>query len=133
LVTCFETSKRDAAEKPQKGSNVTSASNGRVATAGRRATGARHDGSRFIEAARRMFEREQQVAGWYVLLWSQSSNGLHIEPFARMLESNRSAYAENRRMDYVPIFIGEKDGCHAIACTLRNTLATREVTRQPEL
>ncbi|MBT2322542.1 hypothetical protein J7E62_09310 [Variovorax paradoxus] len=42
----------------------------------------------------------------WVLLWSQSQNALHIEPISKMFASNLAAFNENRRMDYVPLFIG---------------------------
>jgi len=62
----------------------------------------------------------------WVLLWSQSQNALHVEPLARMLDSNRAAYAENRRMDYVPLVLGTKDLIQGVANSVRGTLAARD-------
>lgn len=71
---------------------------------------------------------QDALRGTWALLWSQSQSGFHIEPLARMLESNRQAYAEDRRMDYVPLHIGTADECHGIADSCRKTVATRYQT-----
>jgi hypothetical protein len=62
----------------------------------------------------------------WVLLWSRSQCALHVEPVADMLKENRSAYADDRRMDYVPIHIGTKQECHDLARAIRNTMRTRQ-------
>lgn len=67
--------------------------------------------------------------GLWVLLWSQSQNALHIESFGAMLSKNRSAYADDRRMDYVPLFAGPKDDCDKVSNSVRNTLVHRETLR----
>lgn len=72
---------------------------------------------------------ERAAADWHVLLWSQSQNAFHIEPHQRMLESNRRAYADNRRMDYIPIFIGTSDSCSEIAEKIRGTIRMRHADR----
>jgi hypothetical protein len=74
-------------------------------------------------------EHEQQIADWYVLLWSQRQNGFHIERVKQMLNLNRRAYAEDRCMDYVPLFIGLEDGCHDLAEKLRGTIRARNESR----
>ncbi len=61
----------------------------------------------------------------YALLWSQSQCAMHIEPVMDMLTENRRACAENRRMDYVPIAIGSRDLCSALAEKVRQTLNKR--------
>jgi hypothetical protein len=61
-----------------------------------------------------------------VLLWSQSQNALHIETIEEMLEANRNALEENRRMDYVPIFIGSDDECHKAATGMRKVMHARD-------
>jgi len=65
----------------------------------------------------------------HVLLWSQSQCALHVESLAGMLSSNRRAYADNRPMDYVPVFFGSDDMCHQIALALRGTMADRQRMR----
>lgn len=62
----------------------------------------------------------------WVLLWSQSQNALHIEPLERMLSSNRDAYKEDRRSDYVPLYIGERSHVDAASAYCHGTLAERE-------
>ena len=65
----------------------------------------------------------------HALLWSQSQCALHIEPIADMLSENRRAYADDRRMDYVPIYFGSDDDCHQASAAVRNTMATRQARR----
>lgn len=66
----------------------------------------------------------------YVLLWSQSQCALHIEPVEDMLSSNRQAYADNRRMDYVPIMFGTSDQCHDAARAVKGTISDRQSARR---
>lgn len=66
----------------------------------------------------------------HVMLWSQSQCALHIEPIERMLSSNRRAYADDRRMDFVPLFVGSEDDCDALANAIRNTMHTRQDARR---
>lgn len=72
---------------------------------------------------------EKAVAGWSVLLWSQSQNTFHVERIRHMLRSNRLAYAEDRRMDYVPIFVGSGEHCSELADKLRGTIRVRDADR----
>lgn len=65
----------------------------------------------------------------FALLWSQSQCALHIEPLADMLSENRSAYADNRRRDYVPIHIGPRDECEEAAEGIRSTMRQRQERR----
>ncbi len=65
----------------------------------------------------------------WVLLWSQSQCALHIEPAVSMIKSNLRAYAEDRRMDYVPLFMGERKDCDSIAASVRGTLRVRAESR----
>lgn len=65
----------------------------------------------------------------WVLLWSQSQCALHIEPVSAMLRSNRRAYREDRRMDYVPIFIGPDEACRTVADAVRETMTKRQRER----
>ncbi len=83
-----------------------------------------------IDEADTFFEIEQQVQVHHVLLWSQSQNAFHLEPIKRMLDSNRTAYAEDRRMDYVPVFIGTQDQCSVLAEKLRHTIRARHAGRR---
>ena len=62
----------------------------------------------------------------YVLEWSHSSNGFHVHPLARALESGRAAFRENRRSDYVPIAAGTLDAVTALADELRPVLKGRQ-------
>lgn len=76
-----------------------------------------------------MNANEKSLDQWHVLLWSQSQCALHIEPFSTMMQSNRRAYTEDRRMDYVPIFIGHRENCDTIAASVRGTLHIRQDAR----
>jgi hypothetical protein len=69
------------------------------------------------------------VGGPWVLLWSHSQNAFHIESFAEMLSSNRRAYSDDRQMDYVPLFAGKKDDCHAASQAARHTMVARSEGR----
>ena len=72
---------------------------------------------------------EQALRDWWVCLWSQSQNGFHVERLRDMMNSNRRAYAEDRRMDYVPIYVGTRDLCFGLASATRNTVRAREAVR----
>jgi hypothetical protein len=72
---------------------------------------------------------ERQLAEVGVLLWSQSQNAFHVERVQDMMRSNRSAYSDDRRMDYVPIFMGERSSCFDLAEKLRNTVKARAEAR----
>lgn len=65
----------------------------------------------------------------HALLWSQSQCALHIEPIADMLSENRQAYATDRRMDYVPIYLGTEDECREGAAAVRSTMRQRQEAR----
>ena len=65
----------------------------------------------------------------HVLLWSQSQCAFHIEPVGDMLKENGNAFAEDRRMDYVPIVFGTHEECHDAADRLRDTLHARQEAR----
>lgn len=81
------------------------------------------------KASAQDFENERQAADWYVLLWSQSQNSFHIERHRHMLDANRRAYADDRRMDFVPLFVGSQDFCCRMANKLRPTVRAREDAR----
>lgn len=65
----------------------------------------------------------------HALLWSQSQCALHIEPVSDMLSENRQAYADDRRMDYVPIYIGDEGECRTAADAVRVTMRARQARR----
>lgn len=64
----------------------------------------------------------------YVLEWSQSSNGFHVQPLEKTLQFNRKLYAANRKTlnDYRVLFVGSYDECSAAADASRKTLIDRE-------
>jgi len=64
----------------------------------------------------------------YALLWIQSQNAFHVEPIDVMLQSNRRASAEGRRMDYVPILFGSAEDCREAGRSMRKALASRNQT-----
>lgn len=66
----------------------------------------------------------------YVLLWSQSQNAFHIERTLDMLEANRRAFLEDRRMDYVAVLHGTRDECSDLADQTRDVLCKREMNRR---
>jgi hypothetical protein len=63
----------------------------------------------------------------WVLLWSQSQNAVHVESLQDCLSKNRQAYKDNRKTDYVPIFVGERAHVAAAAGHCSNTLLDREL------
>ena len=65
-----------------------------------------------------------------VLFWSQSQCALHIESVADMLESNRAAFGADRRMDYVPLFIGSDDNCRYASGSIRHAMQARQKGRR---
>lgn len=67
-----------------------------------------------------------QRSAFWVLLWSQSQNALHVEPVEDMLSSNRQAYSEDRRTDYVPVCIDHEEVVHQVADAIRHTMRARE-------
>lgn len=67
--------------------------------------------------------------GTHVMLWSQSQCALHIEPVEAMLRSNARAYRDDRRMDYVPLYIGTDEDCRAVADAVRRTMHARQEAR----
>ncbi|MGC3984811.1 MAG: hypothetical protein QM777_08835 [Pseudorhodoferax sp.] len=69
------------------------------------------------------------ATGTHVMLWSQSQCALHIERVEDMLRSNRRAYAADRRMDYVPLFIGTDEDCRELADNIRGTMHARQEAR----
>ncbi|WP_295539246.1 hypothetical protein [uncultured Pseudacidovorax sp.] len=73
---------------------------------------------------------ERPQSGLWVLLWSQSQNALHVEPLERMIAANRAAYTDDRRMDYVPLVIGERAQVDATATACRHTIMDRAERRE---
>lgn len=69
---------------------------------------------------------EKKQTTHYALLWSQSQCALHIEPIEDMLAENRQAFADDRRMDYVPIAFGSQEHCSEVAEQVRPTLRERQ-------
>lgn len=69
---------------------------------------------------------EELTTSDYALLWSQSQGAMHIEPIADMLDQNREACADDRRMDYVPIAFGSEEHCREAAEQVRPTLHERQ-------
>lgn len=65
----------------------------------------------------------------YALLWSQSQCALHIESVQEMLNTGRRACTDDRRMDYVPIFLGSDEQCHTVASRIRTTMHERAQRR----
>ncbi len=68
-------------------------------------------------------------AGAHVMLWSQSQCALHIEAVEAMLRSNARAYRDDRRMDFVPLYIGTDEDCRAVADAVRGTMHARQEAR----
>ncbi|HQS38956.1 hypothetical protein [Polaromonas sp.] len=46
-----------------------------------------------------------------------------------MFSSNRRAYTEDRRMDYVPIYIGKEEAVRSLADKIRHTVHARDQVR----
>lgn len=65
----------------------------------------------------------------WVFLWSQSQCAFHIEPLEQMIKANAAAFNEDRRMDYVPLFIGSRDDVDSLADHLRPTIHKRQDAR----
>jgi hypothetical protein len=62
----------------------------------------------------------------WALLWSQSQNALHVERLTDMQQTNVDAFRENRRMDYVPLFIGSRAVVDIVAKAVRPIVHARE-------
>lgn len=63
----------------------------------------------------------------WVLLWSKRQNCLHLEPVAKWLSKNRTAYRDDADLtDYHPLYIGDKATCEQTANAVRGTLRERE-------
>lgn len=66
----------------------------------------------------------------WALLWSKRQNCFHIETVSGWLSKNRVAYRDNSTLnDYHPIYIGDKEMCHATADSVRSTIVAREQAR----
>lgn len=70
-------------------------------------------------------ERTPTAGAAWVLLWSHSQCALHIEPLADMLSKNRLAYTEDHPMDYVPLVMGTREVCDAVAAGVCNNMHRR--------
>lgn len=66
----------------------------------------------------------------HVLSWSQSQCVFHIETVSAMLTVNRQQFHGDRQTDFVPIFFGSDDECHAAARILRPTLIARRESKR---
>lgn len=62
----------------------------------------------------------------WVLLWSRSQCAFHLETVDDMLKANRAAFDGDRRMDYVPLVIGQRAECEKAADALRPVLVERQ-------
>jgi hypothetical protein len=65
----------------------------------------------------------------HVLLWSGTSNALHIETVDSMLSNNREAYRDERLSDWIVIGAGTHDECSDLADAVRGTLRARQEAR----
>ena len=66
----------------------------------------------------------------WVLLWSKRQNCFHVETVEGWLSKNRVAYRDNATLnDYHPIYIGDKETCHATADSVRSTVIARDQVR----
>lgn len=65
----------------------------------------------------------------YVLEWNQSNDGLHIQALDRAVMSNRSAFTDNRRINYVPVSVGTREEMASLADELRPLLRMRAMSK----
>lgn len=66
----------------------------------------------------------------WALLWSKGQNCFHVETVEGWLSKNRVAYRDNATLnDYHPIYIGDKETCHATADSVRSTVIARDQVR----
>ena len=63
----------------------------------------------------------------YVLEWSKSSNGFHIQKLGHLLKSNERSFSNNASHDYLLLMIGTKDECCESADKLRGITINRVV------
>lgn len=49
----------------------------------------------------------------WAVLWSHSTNAMHIAPFEDVIAGNRAMYVNNETPQYVPLFVGGKVECMA--------------------
>ena len=61
----------------------------------------------------------------YALLWSGSQRAFHIEPLRKMLETNRSHFADGRVTDYVPIYLGTDEQCRQASHVVQESMNQR--------
>lgn len=66
----------------------------------------------------------------HVLEWSQSSNGFHIQPLEKSIQSNKDAFTEDRRSNYIVVGIGSHDAMTELAEELRPILEYRNAARR---
>lgn len=69
------------------------------------------------------------MADQWVLLWSQASNDLRIEPLEKVLSANRQAYKDDKPVEYVPVYVGPRATVAACAGHCQVTLIDREESR----
>lgn len=69
----------------------------------------------------------------WALLWSRSQNALHIESLSDMQRANLDAFADNRRMDYVPLQIGSRDAVDMAAAAIRPICHARAEAAGPSM
>lgn len=53
------------------------------------------------------------ISTTWAVLWSQSTNSMHIAPLEDVIAGNRAMYVSNESPQYVPLFIGGKVECMA--------------------
>ena len=70
----------------------------------------------------------------YVLEWSKAQNCLHVQPAARLAETNLVAFMKNRGLnDYHVLIVGSREECERCAERLRHRLIEREQVNAPDV
>lgn len=63
----------------------------------------------------------------YILEWSKSQNARHIDLLEKSIERNLGAFVGDKKSDWIPVFIGSKEGCEVVAAKMVRQLGDREV------
>lgn len=66
----------------------------------------------------------------FALLWSKKSNGFHVEPVSRTVESGMRFFLNNHVNDYLVIAVGSEEEVGDRADELRSVLIEREEVKR---
>ena len=65
----------------------------------------------------------------YTLSWSQTQGMLHLEPLSECLKTNRRAFENDKRLDYIVLHVGTEAECQEAAKRIRPIVIERDKNR----